>query len=124
MKEIFKTPIVILNFKTYLESTGENALKLAEISESVARQTGVNIVVAPQHPDIYRISRKLDITVFAQHVDPVDAGGHTGSIFLDCVKDAGASGTLINHSERRMKLSGIDEVVKKKAGKKAIAAEK
>ena len=26
-----KTPVVILNFKTYLESSGENALKLSKM---------------------------------------------------------------------------------------------
>lgn len=108
-----KTPIIILNFKTYLESTGSNALKLAKISDSVAKRTGINIVVAPQHPDIYRVSNEVDIPVLAQHVDPIDFGGHTGSILLECVREAGAAGTLINHSEKRMKLFEIDRIVKK-----------
>lgn len=113
MKEITKTPIVILNFKTYLESTGENALRLAKISEEVARETGVNIAVAPQHTDILRISREVEIPVLAQHVDVVDAGGHTGSVLIEAVKEAGAVGTLINHSEMRMKLADIQSVVLK-----------
>ena len=113
MKQITRTPIVILNFKTYLESTGERALKLAKISEEVADETGMNIAVAPQHADIWRISREVNIPVLAQHIDPVDAGGHTGSVLIESVKGAGASGTLINHSEQRMKLADIDAVVKK-----------
>lgn len=115
MNEITRTPIVILNFKTYLESTGEQALKLAKISEEVAEETGVNIAVAVQHADIFRISAEVDIPVFAQHIDAVDAGGHTGSVLLESVKQAGASGTLINHSEMRMKLADIQEMVKKTA---------
>jgi triosephosphate isomerase len=113
MKEITRTPIVILNFKTYLESTGENALKLAKISEEVARETGINIAVAVQHADLLRISSEVDIPVLAQHVDAVDAGGHTGSVLLESVKEAGAVGTLINHSEMRMKLADIQNVVEK-----------
>ncbi|KAF5076498.1 Triosephosphate isomerase [anaerobic digester metagenome] len=113
MKQITRTPIVILNFKTYLESTGERALKLAKISGEVAEETGINVVVSPQHADLWRIANEVEIPVFAQHVDPVDAGGHTGSILLESVKEAGASGTLINHSEQRMKLADIDNVVKK-----------
>ncbi|MBM4240464.1 MAG: triose-phosphate isomerase [Euryarchaeota archaeon] len=113
MKEISQTPLVILNFKTYLESTGENALELSKICEKVAKETGVKIVVAPQHPDIYRISKEVDIAVLSQHVDAIDFGGHTGSILTECVKEAGAVGTLINHSERRMKLFEIDEIIKK-----------
>jgi triosephosphate isomerase (TIM) len=113
MKEITRTPIIILNFKTYLESTGENALKLAKISEEVARETGINIAVAVQHADLLRISSEVDIPVLAQHVDAVDAGGHTGSVLLESVKEAGAVGTLINHSEMRMKLADIQNVVEK-----------
>lgn len=113
MKEITRTPIVILNFKTYLESTGEKALKLAKISEEVANETGVNIAVAPQHADLLRISREVEIPVLAQHVDAVDAGGHTGSVLFESVKEAGAVGTLINHSEIRMKLADIQRVVDK-----------
>lgn len=121
MKEITRTPIVILNFKTYLESTGEKALNLAKISQEVAEETGVNIAVAPQHPDLLRISSQMSIPVLAQHVDAVDAGGHTGSVLLESVKDAGASGTLINHSEMRMKLADIQQVVKKATEQEMIS---
>jgi triosephosphate isomerase len=121
MNKIKRTPIVILNFKTYLESTGKNALKLALASEMVAEETGVNMVVAPQCPDIYSLSREVKIPVFAQHVDAVDAGGHTGSTLIECVKEAGAVGSLINHSEQRMKLADIDTVVKKTTEKSMVS---
>lgn len=121
MKEITRTPIVILNFKTYLESTGEKALNLAKISQEVADETGINIAVAPQHADLLRISREVEIPVLAQHVDAVDAGGHTGSVLLESVKDAGASGTLINHSEQRMKLADIQKVVEKITGQQMVS---
>jgi triosephosphate isomerase len=113
MKEITRTPMVILNFKTYLESTGKNALKLATICQDVAQETGVNIGVAVQSADLLRITNEVEIPVLAQHVDAVDAGGHTGSVLLEAVKEAGAIGTLINHSEMRMKLADIQNVVAK-----------
>ena len=69
MDKIKRTPIVILNFKTYLESTGNNALKLAMASEIVAEETGVNIVVVPQSTDIYSLSNEVGIPIFAQHID-------------------------------------------------------
>jgi triosephosphate isomerase len=115
MDNVKRTPIVILNFKTYLESTGNNALKLAMASEIVAEETGVNIIIAPQSPDIYKLSNEVKIPVFAQHVDVVDAGGHTGSSLIECIKEAGAVGCLVNHSEKRMKLADMDAVVKKAA---------
>lgn len=109
----FETPIVILNFKTYLESTGINALNLAKICEKVSKETGINFAVAPQALDIYRLSQEVEIPVLTQHIDPITPGGHTGDILIDCAKEAGAQGTLINHSEQRMKLADIDDVIQK-----------
>lgn len=106
-------PIIVLNFKTYKESTGENALKLAKKCEQVSEEYGVKIIVAPQHMDLRYVSENVNIPVIAQHIDPIDAGGHTGSVLLECAKEAGAKGSLVNHSEKRMKLADISKVVKK-----------
>ncbi|WP_157078622.1 triose-phosphate isomerase [Methanobrevibacter filiformis] len=108
-----KEPIVILNFKTYLESTGLNALNLAKSLESVADESGITFVAAVQDADIYRINEETNIPIFAQNIDPISPGGHTGSSLLECLKESGANGTLINHSEKRMELADIGEVVDK-----------
>jgi len=105
-----RTPIVLVNFKTYLEGTGENAVKLAKDAEKVSSETGVCFGVAPQFVDI-PIVRKVGVPVFAQHIDPMKPGSYTGHVLPEAVKEAGAVGTLINHSERRLKLAEIDEVV-------------
>lgn len=104
-------PLVILNFKTYLESTGQNALNLAKACENAYNETGVNMVVVPQNVDIYRISQEVEIPVFAQNIDPILPGGHTGGSLIHSLKESGASGTLINHSEHRMQLADISKVV-------------
>ena len=106
------TPIVILNYKTYLESSGLNALKLAKDLESAAIESGITMVAVPQSADIYRISEETSLPIFAQHIDPITPGGHTGSSLINTLIDAGACGSLINHSEQRMKLADIDNVVK------------
>jgi len=121
MNNTKRTPIVILNFKTYIESTGKNAVNLAKASEIVAEETGINMVIAPQSPDICQLSNEVKIPVFAQHIDAVDAGGHTGSTLIECVKEAGADGSLINHSEQRMKLADIDIAVKKLTEKNMVS---
>ena len=106
------TPIVILNYKTYLESSGLNALKLAHDLESASSESGITMVASPQAADIYRISDETSLPIFAQHIDPITPGGHTGSNLINTLIDAGISGSLINHSEKRMKLADIDEVIK------------
>jgi len=109
---IMDTPIVILNYKTYLESSGLNALNLAHDLESAAEESGITMVAAPQSADIYRISQEASLPIFAQHIDSISPGGHTGSNLIDTLIEAGVSGSLINHSEQRMKLADIAEVVK------------
>lgn len=105
------TPIVILNYKTYLESSGENALELARALKSASGESGITMVVAPQAADIYRIQDQISLPIFAQHIDPITPGGHTGSNLIETLIEAGISGSLINHSENRMKLADIDEVI-------------
>lgn len=105
------TPIVILNYKTYLESSGENALELARALKSASEESGITMVAAPQAADIYRIQDQISLPIFAQHIDPITPGGHTGSNLIETLIEAGISGSLINHSENRMKLAGIDEVI-------------
>jgi len=104
--------MVIVNFKTYLEATGRKAVELAKKAEKVHKETGVLTGVAPQLADIAAVAEAVEIPVFAQHVDPIKPGGYTGHVLIDSVKEAGAVGTLINHSERQLKLADISEIVK------------
>ncbi len=108
-----KLPIIIVNYKTYSEATGKKAVKLSKIAEEASLESGVNIGVAPQFTDIKSIADAVTIPVFAQHIDPIFPGSHTGQILLESVKEAGAVGTLINHSERRLKLFEIEALVTK-----------
>jgi len=110
-----------VNFKTYLQSTGKNALKLAKIAEKVSLETEICIGVAPQYVDIPKITKEVSIPVFAQHVDPISPGRNTGHILAEAVKEAGAVGTIINHSERRLKLTEIEKVIKRVAEVKLIS---
>lgn len=107
-----RAPMIVVNFKTYIESTGKRAVELAEKAEKVNEETGVSVGVAPQFTDIRTIANTVRIPVLAQHVDPIKPGGYTGHVLVEAIKEAGAIGTLINHSERRLKLSEIDEAVR------------
>jgi triosephosphate isomerase len=61
--------------------------------------------------DLAAVSNVVSIPVFAQHIDPIFPGSSTGHVLMESVKEAGAIGTLINHSERRIKLSDIEAIV-------------
>ena len=104
-------PLILVNFKTYLEATGRRAVRLAKLAEQVTHECDVCIAVAPQFTDIYRMAREVDIPIFAQHIDFVEPGSFTGHVLPESIKEAGAVGTLINHSERRLKLADIDATI-------------
>ena len=102
---------ILLNFKTYDEGTGENAVKLAKACREVAESAGIEISIAPQIPDIYRVAQAVGVPIYAQHVDGAGPGSHTGKIYVKAIKEAGAVGSLINHSECRMTLADIESAV-------------
>ena len=116
-----QTPLILVNFKTYSEATGKKAVELAKKAEKVSLETKVSIGVAPQFTDIAAVASSTEIPVFAQHIDPIEPGSYTGHVLADAVKEAGAMGTLINHSERQLKLSDIDMAVRVAREKKLVS---
>jgi triosephosphate isomerase len=105
-------PLVIVNFKTYLEATGEKALSLAKTMQMVSNETGVTMIPAVQLADLRMVAQAVDLPVFAQHVDGVDTGSNTGHVLAEAVRDAGAAGTLLNHSENRLELASLENSFK------------
>ncbi len=104
-------PVIIVNFKTYTEATGKRAIRLAKEAEQVSSDTGVSIGVAPQLADLRAVTDAVDIPVFAQHIDPIKPGSHTGHVLAESIVENGAIGTLINHSERQLQLPEIGEIL-------------
>ena len=98
--------MIIINFKTYKEATGKNALKLAKIVDK-------NTYIAVQPTDIYLLSKNTKAKILAQSVDNATYGKYTGSVTPEAVKEAGAIGALLNHSEKRLKLNTLNEIIKK-----------
>ena len=109
---IFKR-FVIINLKAYSEGMSKNAIKLARIAKEVANKSGISISLAPQFTDLALIAKEVDIPLYAQHIDPVTLGSHTGYILAEAVKEAGAIGTLINHSERRLPFTSVEACIRR-----------
>jgi triosephosphate isomerase len=100
-------PVIVVNFKTYEQSVSENALSLAKVCEDVSK----DIVVCVDAIDLREVADGCKIPVFAQHVDGVDFGSHTGKILPEVVRDAGAVGSIINHSEDRYALDALENAI-------------
>ena len=108
---MLKTPTIVVNVKTYSEATADKALEIAILMNKISKETGSSMAIAVQATDITFCSKKVDIPVFAEHIDPIKPGSHTGWTLPEAIKAAGAIGTLINHSEHRLILADIDTCI-------------
>jgi triosephosphate isomerase len=94
---------VLVNLKAY----PCDPVAVAEAAATVADESGVRVAVAPQAADLSAVA-DTGVETWAQHVSPVDYGSHTGSTLAQRAAEAGATGTLLNHSENRLELADID----------------
>jgi triosephosphate isomerase len=94
---------ILVNLKAY----PCDPVAVAEAARDVGEEAGVRIGVAPQAAHLSTVA-ETGVETWAQHVSPNGHGSHTGSTLAEAVADAGATGTLLNHSENRLKLADID----------------
>ena len=113
--------MIVVNFKTYSEGTGEEGVGLAGKCSEAAEATGEKVIVSPPLADLSRY-QDLDLEVFSQHLDPVGTGSHTGHVNAEELLRNNVSGTLINHSEKRIPAEMIEKAVErcKKTGLTSI----
>jgi triosephosphate isomerase len=105
-----KTPVVAINFKTYASSTGTSAQILAKLCEETAQKTQKNVFICVSATDVH-IAKELSIPVYAQHVDGVSYGAHTGDILPGDLAQYQIAGSLINHSEDQYQIEDIKKAI-------------
>jgi len=110
---MLKTPVIVLNVKTYEEATGPKVLEIARLMEKISKEMNASMAISVQATDIKSCADYVSIPVFAEHIDPIKPGSHTGWTLPEAIKSAGAVGTLINHSEHRLILADIDICIKR-----------
>jgi len=100
---------------------GNRAHMIANAAQLVAHESGVSIGIAPSYIDLHPLCHHFDIPVYAQHVDGYEPGAHTGHITVDAIRSAGAAGSLVNHSERRLTLADLEASVRALQVQKLVA---
>jgi len=98
---------VLVNLKAYPCDSEALAATIRDVSAT----SGVDVAVAPQTAHLAPVA-DTGAETWGQHVSPVEHGSHTGSTLAEAVADAGAVGTLINHSEKRLRLADIDAAIR------------
>jgi triosephosphate isomerase (TIM) len=103
--------LFILNLKTYPATLGSRALRIGRLLTRMGARARIPVALAPALPDVGYLADKLSLPIMAQYVDPVDAGQRTGSVPSEALRAAGASGSLINHSEHPLATAGVGAAV-------------
>lgn len=105
---------LIINMKTYNESTNKKAVKLAVICKKLqidAKKKNVELILCPQNIDLRDVV-KLKVKTYSQHIDVCTPGANTGFVVPSHIKDCGARGTLISHSEHILETKEISKRIR------------
>ncbi len=108
---------VVVNLKNY----PCDARKVATSIEK-NRNSNVHFILAPQTVELSIAREFKGVEIFAQHCDAVDSEKSTGFIAPFLLKKIGVKGTILNHSEHRLKVRELEEAfnLAKKHGLKVI----
>jgi triosephosphate isomerase len=104
---------LIVNFKNYPEVLGEGSVRLAQAVQRVAEELHVEAVVAPPIPMLSIVAWKVKIPVYSQTVGAESGDKTTGAILIESVRGAGASGTILNHSESTRPIAELRNLIPK-----------
>lgn len=93
---------LIINFKAY-PNAFRNGVKIAELCadlNSATSNKGLEILIAPPSTMLRQLAGIAP--AIAQHTEPILSGPHTGKMTVMELKESGANGSLLNHSENWM----------------------
>ncbi len=98
---------VYVNLKNY--KAGKEVIKIVKV---IAKYSDV-VCVSPT--DIYEsVGAVKGMTdIYSQHVDFQDSKRATGFVLADAIKEDGAKGSLVNHSEHRLERREIKKTLKR-----------
>ncbi len=117
-----RSKFVVGNWK--LHKTIDEALALVtELKNQLGAVRGVPVGVAPVYTALHSVAKRLEgsaIATCAQDCFWETGGAWTGEVSAPLLKDAGATWSIVGHSERRQHFGDTSESVGKKA--KAVLA--
>ena len=101
-------PLIVVNFKTYSTAMAEHAETLGKLMAEV--ETNARMVAVTSAFDLSSVSSISGLEVWAQHLDPVGQGSHTGWLEPQTAIARGASGTIINHAEHKVSIDHVQDL--------------
>jgi triosephosphate isomerase (TIM) len=111
-----RTPIIAGNWKMH-KTVADAVRYIKEFRGLVKDVTDVEIVVAPPFTALHAVAeaaRNSNVIVAAQDLHWEREGAFTGAVSGRMVREAGAEGVIIGHSERRTHFGETDVMVNRK----------
>ena len=111
-----RTPIIAGNWKMH-NTLAESAALIKGLTQNFENKQNAEIIVTPSYTSLAKVAelcKGTAIKVAAQDVHWEDKGAFTSAVSPVQAKDAGATHTIIGHSERRSVFGDTDEILNKK----------
>lgn len=107
-----QAPFFEIGPKSYL--WGDEILELARFADEAAKTFNVDIIFTCPLVDIRRVVEATDrLLVFAPHMDPIVPGKGVADTLGESLVAAGASGVMLNHVEKPVSLSTLNQSIKR-----------
>jgi len=111
-----RRPLVAGNWKMF-KTRAEAVAWCADLTAGLAQVDGVDLAVCPPATALADVAAALagsGVGVWGQNVHQAESGAFTGEISTAMLAEAGATGSLLGHSERRALFNEHDDLLAEK----------
>lgn len=107
-----RKPFFIVNPKSYLY--GDDALKLAKISDKLAKKYDIDCIFTGQLVDLPTIAKETNnLIITAQHMDSLKPGRGMGHVLPEALGHVGIKAVVLNHAEKPLTIAELDATIKR-----------
>jgi len=109
-KVLPKSPFFETSVKNYIY--GDDVFEYAKAVDAAALKYDIDAIFIAPYTEIRRIAESTEkLFVFAPYMDTLRPGRGMADVLPEAIRDAGASGVLLNHCERPMSLPQIKATI-------------
>ncbi|MCL2841136.1 MAG: triose-phosphate isomerase [Defluviitaleaceae bacterium] len=107
-----RTPFFEIGAKNFMY--GNKLLEVAKAADACAIDNNIDVIFIAPYTDIRMIARSTKrLLVFAPYMDTLRPGRGLADVLPEAIKDAGASGVMLNHSERQISLPVLQQTIER-----------
>lgn len=107
-----KPPFFEIGPKNYIY--GKDIVDMARVADAAAKKYNVNVIYTTPYANIKEVAQNTQkIYVFAPHMDYAPIGRGLANILPESIKEAGAQGVMLNHSEKPLSLVALGQTIRR-----------